>query len=97
MTVCRDGVEMFQRSSNQKYFLRQIKAMDKVLTGKAVVGAASVTAKNQDGSTQIPKGYEPNLLMLYGHMLAAGRSYAPALSSYRPRSNSSYPHSLINL
>lgn len=80
VTATKQGEETFHHSANQKYFLRQIKAMDKVLTGKNIVGAASLTAKGQDGSTYVPKNYDFTLLMVYGHMLAAGRSYIPALS-----------------
>ena len=80
MTACKQGRETFHNSANQKYFLRQIKAMDKAVTGKAIVGAASLTAKDEDGGTYIPKEFDLNLLILYGHMLAAGKSYIPALS-----------------
>ena len=83
MVLCKQGREMFHHSANQKYFLRQIKAMDKVLTGKAIVGAASLTGKTEDGGAYIPKEFDLNLLMLYGHMLAAGRSYIPALSTFQ--------------
>lgn len=81
LAACKKGMELFHDSANQKYFLRQIKAMDKALTGKAIVGAASLTAKGEDGGVYIPKEYDFALLMVYGHMLAAGRSYIPALSS----------------
>lgn len=87
LTATRQGEEMFHHSANQKYFLRQIKAMDKAITGKNIVGAASLTAKGEDGGTFVPKDFDFTLLMVYGHMLAAGRSYIPALSMY---SNSGY-------
>ena len=80
LTACHGGVEMFQHSANQKYFLRQIKAMDKALTGRAVVGAASLSSKGEDGEILVPKEFNATLLMLHGHMLASGRSYGPALS-----------------
>lgn len=57
--------------------------MDKVLTGRTnIVGAASLTGKAEDGGAYVPKEFDVNLLMLYGHMVAAGRSYIPALSEY---------------
>ena len=84
VTATKQGEETFHHSANQKYFLRQIKAMDKAITGKNIVGAASLTAKDEVGGTYVPKDYDFSLLTVYGHMLAAGRSYIPALSRLLP-------------
>ncbi|KAI5808754.1 hypothetical protein DFH27DRAFT_589841 [Peziza echinospora] len=97
MTSCKQGREMFHHSANQKYFLRQIKAMDKVLTGKAIIGAASLTGKAEDGGAYVPKEFDLTLLMLYGHMLAAGRSYIPALNYYARAYSIDPNHPMINL
>ncbi|KAF8477123.1 hypothetical protein BDZ91DRAFT_787718 [Kalaharituber pfeilii] len=97
MTACKQGQEVFHNSANQKYFLRQIKAMDKALTGKAIVGAASLTAKCEDGAAYVPKDFDLALLMLYGHMLAAGRGYIPALNYYARAHSINPDHPLINL
>ncbi|RPB21692.1 TPR-like protein [Terfezia boudieri ATCC MYA-4762] len=97
LIATRQGEEMFHHSANQKYFLRQIKAMDKAITGKNIVGAASLTAKGEDGGTFVPKNFDFTLLMVYGHMLAAGRSYIPALNYYSRAYSLDPDHPLLKL
>ncbi len=41
---------------------------------------SAYTAKDQEGNTIIPQHMDVSLLMLYGHMLYAGKSYAYANS-----------------
>jgi general transcription factor 3C polypeptide 3 (transcription factor C subunit 4) len=74
-----EAAEQFRHSADQKYLLRQIKAVDTVLTGATIAGAASV---NQMEGLQplVPKTQSAVLLTLYGHRLAAGGSFAPAQS-----------------
>ncbi|RPA78449.1 TPR-like protein [Ascobolus immersus RN42] len=125
MLVTKEGREVFASNANQKYLLRQIKAVDKYLLLAAknpgsstselasqiqndadeeedddepqtggddlstplinptrIVGAASLTSRNPDGTPYIPTTYDLPLLMLYGHILSAGRGYVSALSYY---------------
>lgn len=118
MLVTREGRDVFASNANQKYLLRQIKAVDKCLlqaqnpssssshqlatqsdpeedddylddeddgpltNPQKIVGAASLTSKNPDGTPYIPTSYDICLLMLYGHILSAGRGYVSALSYY---------------
>jgi general transcription factor 3C polypeptide 3 (transcription factor C subunit 4) len=73
----RDGCEQFHAAVDQKYLLRQIKALDGILSGATIVGAASIV-EEPDVEKCIPKHTNPVLLMLYGHRLAAGGSFSAA-------------------
>lgn len=70
-----DSMEVFNSTSNQKYYLRQIKAMDSILQKKPIVGAARVA----DADTTFEKPL-PVLLVVYAHMMLLSRSYAPSLN-----------------
>lgn len=76
-----DTLVQFCHSNDQRFLLRQIKALDACLSGTTIVGAASL----QSDTPEIPKAIvtknNPNLLVLYGHRLAAAGSYAPAQSN----------------
>lgn len=82
ITASKNGLEVFHNNANQKYLLRQIKAMDQAITGKTRVGAATLTAIDDNGGKYIPTDVDVGLLMLYGHILASGRSYISALNYY---------------
>lgn len=82
ITASKNGLEVFHNNANQKYLLRQIKAMDQAITGKVRVGAATLTAVDDDGNKYVPEDVDVGLLMLYGHILASGRSYISALNYY---------------
>lgn len=82
ITASKNGLEVFHNNANQKYLLRQIKAMDQAITGKVRVGAATLTAVDDDGNKYVPGDVDVGLLMLYGHILASGRSYISALNYY---------------
>jgi general transcription factor 3C polypeptide 3 (transcription factor C subunit 4) len=72
----REAADQFRAAVDQKYFLRNIKAMDSVLTGGDIVGAAAVV----NDEVRIERA-NPVLLVLYGHRLAAGGSFLPAQSN----------------
>jgi general transcription factor 3C polypeptide 3 (transcription factor C subunit 4) len=82
MTASRRGIEVFHNNANQKYLLRQIKLMDQYMSGEKRVGAAYLTAQNEDGTPYHPVQNDVTLLMLYGHILACGKSYISALNYY---------------
>jgi general transcription factor 3C polypeptide 3 (transcription factor C subunit 4) len=78
------GTEQFHAAVDQKFLLRQVKAMDSIITGEAIVGAAGII--EEPGIEKcIPTIANPVLLMLYGHRLAAGGSFAPAQSTSFPQ------------
>jgi general transcription factor 3C polypeptide 3 (transcription factor C subunit 4) len=76
----QDAINQFRHANDQRYLLRQIKALDGVLSGRTTVGSAAI----QEDTPEIPKAvmtrHHPLLFMLYGHRLAVGGSYAPAQS-----------------
>lgn len=82
VTLSRNGLEVFHNNANQKYLLRQIKAMDEAITGIKRTGAAGYTGVDEDGNEYRPTDIDVNLLMLYGHILASGKSYVSALNYY---------------
>ncbi|KAL7270567.1 transcription factor TFIIIC subunit tfc4 [Rhizina undulata] len=91
MTMSKNGLEVFHNNANQKYLLRQIKAMDQSITGISRVGAANLTNVDDEGNAYKPKDIDVGLLMLYGHILASGRSYISALNYYT-RAYAVMPH-----
>ncbi|PUU76293.1 hypothetical protein B9Z19DRAFT_1194856 [Tuber borchii] len=86
ITASKNGLEVFHNNANQKYLLRQIKAMDQVLTGERKTGAANLTGECPSGSASgekyVPKEADVGLIMLYAHILASGKSYLSALNYY---------------
>jgi general transcription factor 3C polypeptide 3 (transcription factor C subunit 4) len=82
LTMSRNGLEVFHNNANQKFLLRQIKVMDQSLDGVKRTNAASLTNIDGEGKEYKPKRMNPALLMLYGHILASGRSYISALNYY---------------
>jgi hypothetical protein len=76
-----DAIEQFRNNVDQKYLLRQIKAVSVLLTGKNINGAASVV--DYPGIEKcVPTHQNPILLVLYGHRLAVGGSFRPAQSIF---------------
>lgn len=69
------AVEFYNSNNNQKYALRQIKAIDSIIKNKAITGAARV----MDQTVQI-ESENPLLLSLYAHIMLVGRSYVPAIN-----------------
>lgn len=75
---------------SQKYILRQLKAVDFSLLGDSrrkslFQERASYTTKDDNGNQIRAQEMDVVLLMLYGHILYAGKSYAYAVStSERP-------------
>jgi general transcription factor 3C polypeptide 3 (transcription factor C subunit 4) len=82
LTMSRNGMEVFHNNANQKFLLRQIKIMDESIDGKKRVNAASLTNIDEHGKEFKPDRLDISLLMLYGHILASGKSYISALSAY---------------
>ncbi|CAN6610691.1 transcription factor tau 131 kDa subunit [Trichomonascus vanleenenianus] len=70
------ALELFVATFNQKYFLRQIKAVDSVIQDRPISGAARVTTENFNHEN-------PVLLALYGCSMLAGKSFVPALTYFR--------------
>jgi hypothetical protein len=72
--------EQFKKAEDQKYLLRQIKALDGLLMGESIVNSATIV-DIPDIEKCVPTSPNPLLLTLYGHRLAAGGSFAPAQSN----------------
>jgi general transcription factor 3C polypeptide 3 (transcription factor C subunit 4) len=68
------AMETFNSTNNQKFFLRQLKAMDSLLEKKAISGAARIV-----NSVSL-RAEQPLLLVLYSHIMLLGRSYVPCLT-----------------
>src|SRR5271169_4854316 len=73
----RSSIAQFHKSVDQRFLLRQIKAIDSLLQGHAVTGAASII-DDADFAKEKVKMQNPVMLTLYGHRLAAGGSWVPA-------------------
>jgi len=72
--------EQFKKAEDQKYLLRHIKALDGFLTGESIINSAMIV-DIPDIEKCVPTDPNPVLLTLYGHRLAAGASFAPALGN----------------
>ncbi|CAD6499504.1 BgTH12-03616 [Blumeria graminis f. sp. triticale] len=87
LRICQSPVSWYSSGPTQKYVLRQIKAMDLALVGDASSeskigesGTNVLTTRNND--SEATAGMDIPLLMLYGHILYAGTSYAYALNYF---------------
>ena len=83
--LCDSENSWFNCGPSQKYILRQLKAVDFSLNGKATSKRfsherASYTTKDSNGNPIRADDMDVALLMLYGHVLYAGKSYANAVS-----------------
>ena len=91
--VCAHENSWYNSGPSQKHVLRQLKAMDTSLQGRkntfqAAEEIAACSTKDADGNPIKAERLNVALLMLYGHILYAGKSYTEALSTYRyPRFN----------
>ena len=85
--LCDSENSWFNCGPSQKYILRQLKAVDFSLIGETRRKAlfqerASYTTKDDDGNPIRAEYMDVGLLMLYGHILYAGKSYAYAVSMF---------------
>jgi len=85
--MCQSPISWYMSGPTQKYILRQIKAMDHNLVDEAsrnskfFVDRGSLTARNALGQLVVNTDMDIALLMLYGHILYCGNSYAYSLST----------------
>lgn len=86
------AAEFFSSNNNQKYVLRQVKALDSVIHDKTITGAARII----DKETQPEKKENPLLVTLYAHIMLVGKSFVPALN-YLSRAHSVAPKDTIIL
>lgn len=83
--LCDKGSAWYNCSPSQKYVLRQLKAMDYSLVGDARYKSlfndkASYFTRDEAGNLIRAVDLDIGLLMLYGHILYFGRSYAYSIS-----------------
>jgi general transcription factor 3C polypeptide 3 (transcription factor C subunit 4) len=83
--LCDSANSWYNCGPSQKYILRQIKAVDFSLIGEGRRNSlrqekASYTTKDSDGNQVRAEEMDVALLMLYGHILYAGKSYSYAIS-----------------
>ena len=84
--LCDTSNTWYNCGPSQKYVLRQLKAMDFSLIGKArnqslFQEKASYTTKDMDGNPVCASDLDIGLLILYGHILYVGRSYSYSIST----------------
>lgn len=82
----------YNSGPSQKYILRQLKAVDFSLLGDArrkslFQERASYTTRDENGNQIRAQDMDITLLMLYGHILYTGKSYAYAVSTSEGPSN----------
>ena len=87
--LCDSENSWYNCGPSQKYILRQLKTVDFSLLGEArrknmSQERASYSTKTSDGLKIRAEGMDVPLLMLYGHILHAGKSYAYAVSESLP-------------
>jgi general transcription factor 3C polypeptide 3 (transcription factor C subunit 4) len=75
------NANQFHLQVDQKYLLRQIKAIDGLVLGEKLSGGATIKDIYPDIPSCNPTRQNAILLTLYGHRLAAGESFAPAQST----------------
>lgn len=83
--LCDSENSWYNCGPSQKYILRQLKAVDFSLLGDArrkslFQERASYTTKDDNGNQIRAQDMDVALLMLYGHILYVGKSYAYAVS-----------------
>ena len=83
--LCDSENSWYNCGPSQKYILRQVKAIDFSLLGenrhkRLFQERAPYTTKDSSGMRVQAEDMSVALLMLYGHILHAGRSYAYAIS-----------------
>lgn len=85
--LCESDNSWYNCGPSQKYILRQLKAVDFSFVGDAhrkslFQERASYTTKDSNGNPVHAEEMDVALLMLYGHILYAGKSYAYAVSTF---------------
>ncbi|KAL6715712.1 transcription factor TFIIIC subunit tfc4 [Lecanora helva] len=85
--LCDSENSWFNCGPSQKYILRQLKAVDFSLLDDGhrkhlIQGKASYSTRDSDGKAIQATDMDVALLMLYGHILHAGRSYSYAINYY---------------
>ena len=88
--LCDTQNSWYNSSPSQKYILRQLKAMDFSFVGEErrkslFQERASYTTKDNKGRPLQAEDLDVALIMLYGHILYAGKSYAYAVSTSTTR------------
>lgn len=83
--LCDAPNSWYNCGPSQKYVLRQLKAMDFSLIGKAPDQSffqekASYSTKDKDGKPIKANDLDIGLLVLYGHILYVGKSYSYSIS-----------------
>lgn len=83
--LCDSENSWYNCGPSQKYILRQLKAVDFSLLGETrrkslFQERASYSTKDSEGKPIRADDMDVALLMLYGHILYAGRSYSYAVS-----------------
>ena len=84
--LCDSKSGTFNYGPSQKFILRQLKAMD--LSYQSYQRAQKMQVGNPqseedgEGNNDLASKLNVTLLMLYGHILYAGRSYAYAISEF---------------
>ncbi len=85
--LCNSESSWFNCGPSQKYIMRQLKAVDFSILAEdrrksLFQERASYSTKTSDGLKLQAGDMDIALLMLYGHILHAGRSYANAVSKF---------------
>ena len=80
----------FNANTTQKFLLRQVKVVDFSLQGglenpRSIHEKASFFTKDENGQPMLAEEMDLPLLMMYGHVLCAGKSFAYAISAYSCR------------
>ncbi|ESZ97604.1 hypothetical protein SBOR_2005 [Sclerotinia borealis F-4128] len=85
--LCQSPVSWYCSGPEQKYMLRQVKAMDFNLVDKSrrqrgFAEKAGYTSQDKNGKPILNDDMDIALLMLYGHILYSGTSYAYSLNYF---------------
>ncbi|KAF3210621.1 transcription factor TFIIIC subunit tfc4 [Orbilia oligospora] len=73
------GTNLFSVQNNQKYLMRQLKALDKHVLGKDVGGFYATLLRDDNDKEIIPSTMSINALVLYAQIMLDGRSYTSSL------------------
>ncbi|EWC46801.1 hypothetical protein DRE_04046 [Drechslerella stenobrocha 248] len=73
------GTNLFSVQNNQKYLMRQLKALDKHVLDKNVGGVSSALLRDDQDVEIVPEMLSINALVLYAQIMLDGRSYTSSL------------------
>ncbi|KAF3910038.1 hypothetical protein AA313_de0209805 [Arthrobotrys entomopaga] len=73
------GTNIFSVQNNQKYLMRQLKALDKHVLGKEIGGVCSTLLRDDDDNEIVPQSLSIGALVLYAQVMLDGRSYTSSL------------------